>query len=145
MEFLPTAGTLCPAKPSQQPLYLDCFPADQREPRGVIYQAQDLVSSDLACLVIGLPRNLSFMEVLYGVGVFWEGPAMDTRRSFFLSSREDDFAEPPVDASRLDFSDIPYVMPANDNLSTKERLSAHCGHLLRRFVGLHSLRWSDTP
>jgi len=44
---------------------------------------------------------------------------MDTRRSFYLASREDDFAEPAADASRLDFSDIPFIMPANDNLRTK--------------------------
>jgi hypothetical protein len=47
------------------------------------------------------------------------------------------------DASRLDFSDIPYVVPANDNLRTKARLSARCGNLLRRLIALHGLRWSD--
>lgn len=40
----------------------------------------------------------------------------------------------------LDFSAIPYLMPTNDNLRTKDRLSARCGNLLRLLVGLHSLR-----
>jgi hypothetical protein len=68
---------------------------------------------------------------------------MDTRRSFYLASKEDDFAEPAADASRLDFDDILFVIPANDNLQTKDSLSAHCGSLLRRLVALHSLHWSD--
>jgi len=84
-------------------------------------------------------KHLSFMEVLYGVGLYWRGPAMDTRRSFYLASRQDDFAT-PADGGRLDFSAIPYIMPANDNLRTKDRLSARCGSLLRLLVGLHSLR-----
>jgi hypothetical protein len=59
---------------------------------------------------------------------FVRGPAMDTRRSFYLASREDDFAEPAADASRLDFNDIPFIMPANDNLRTKDRWSARRGN-----------------
>ena len=51
---------------------------------------------------------------------------MDTHRSFYLASSQDDFAEPPKDASGLGFSDIPYVVPANDNLLTKDRLLARC-------------------
>jgi len=66
---------------------------------------------------------------------------MDARRSFCLVSKEDDFAEPA--ASRLDFSDIHFIRPANDNLRTKDRLSARCASLLRRLFALHSLRWSD--
>jgi len=66
---------------------------------------------------------------------------MDARRSFYLASKEGDFAELTADASRLDFDDIPFVMPANDNFQTKDRLSAHCGSLLRRLIALHSLRW----
>lgn len=66
---------------------------------------------------------------------------MDARRSFYLVSKEDDFAEPAT--SRLDFSDIPLNRPANDNLQTKDRLSARCASLLRRLFALHSLRWSD--
>jgi hypothetical protein len=66
---------------------------------------------------------------------------MDTHRSFYLASSRDDFVEPPKDATRLGFTDIPYVVPANDNLLTKE--SARCGNLLRRLIALHGLRWLD--
>jgi hypothetical protein len=89
------------------------------------------------CLVNRLPKNLSVMGRLYGFGVFWEGPAMDTRRSYYLHFRQDHFAEPAADSSRLDFNDIPFIMPANDNLRTKDRLSARCGNLLRRLIVLH--------
>ena len=65
---------------------------------------------------------------------------MDARRSFYLASSKDDFAEPPSDGSRLDFNDIPFVMPANDNLRTKGSLSARYGSLLRRLIALHGLR-----
>jgi hypothetical protein len=68
---------------------------------------------------------------------------MDMRRSYYLHSRQDDFGEPAADANRLDFDDIPFIMPANDNLRTKDRLSARCGSLLRRLISLHSLRWVD--
>jgi hypothetical protein len=68
---------------------------------------------------------------------------MDRRRSFYLASREDDFAEPAADASRLDFDDIPFVVPANDNLRTKDSLSARYGSLLRRLIALHGLRWPN--
>ena len=66
---------------------------------------------------------------------------MDTRRSFYLASRQDDFAELAADASQLDFSDIHAIVPANDNLRNKERLSARSGDLLRRLIVLHPLRW----
>ena len=39
---------------------------------------------------------------------------MDTRRSYHLHSKQDDFAEPAAE-SRLDFDDVPFVMPANDD------------------------------
>jgi hypothetical protein len=68
---------------------------------------------------------------------------MDTRRSFYLGSKEDDFAEPAADASLLDFNDIPFIMPVNDNSRTKDSLSAHRGSLLRHLIALHSLRWLD--
>jgi hypothetical protein len=68
---------------------------------------------------------------------------MDTRRSYYLHSKHDDFAEPAADASQLDFNDIPFVIPANDNLRTKHSLSARCGSLLRRLIALHGLRWPD--
>lgn len=68
---------------------------------------------------------------------------MDTRRSYYLHSKQDDFAEPAADASRLDFNDIPYNIPANDNFRVRDRLSARCGSLLRRLIALHRLRWPD--
>jgi hypothetical protein len=64
---------------------------------------------------------------------------MATSRSYYLNSRRDDFAEPEADAGRVDIIDIPYVMPANDNSRSKDRLSALCGILLRRLIALHSL------
>jgi hypothetical protein len=66
---------------------------------------------------------------------------MDTRRSYFLLSRQDDFSE--LDAAELaefDISDVPWVIPANDNAPTKVRLTARCTALLRRLIVLHSLR-----
>jgi hypothetical protein len=69
---------------------------------------------------------------------------MDTRQSFYLASRQDDFAELAADASQLDTGDILFVVPANDNLlRTKEKLLAQCGSWLRRLIALHGLRWSD--
>jgi len=68
---------------------------------------------------------------------------MDTRRSYYLHSRQGDFAELAADASRLDYHDIPFVMPANDNSRTKDSLSARCGSLLCCLIALHSLRWPD--
>jgi hypothetical protein len=60
---------------------------------------------------------------------------MDTRRSFYLASRQDDFDQAtPDDEGRVDFTAIPYVTPANDNMRTKHRLSARVGTLLRRFI-----------
>jgi hypothetical protein len=67
----------------------------------------------------------------------------DTRRSFYLASRQDDFAETPIDESWLDTSSIPYVMPANDNVQANEGLSALWGNALRRLIALHRLRWRD--
>ena len=67
---------------------------------------------------------------------------MGERRSFYLVSRRDDFVEPTPDASRLDYDDIPYTA-ANDNFRVKDRLSARCGALLRRLIGLHSGSWPN--
>lgn len=63
---------------------------------------------------------------------------MDTRRSYYLASRQNDFDLPAPDEDWVDFADIPYVMPANENLRVKDRLSARCGALLRRLISLHS-------
>jgi hypothetical protein len=64
---------------------------------------------------------------------------MDTRRSFYLAARQDDFDVPPTDEVEVNLSDIPYVTPANDNTRTKDRLSTRCRAFLRRLIGLHSL------
>jgi Bacterial regulatory helix-turn-helix protein, lysR family len=44
--------------------------------------------------------------------------------------------------SRLDLDDIPFIVPANDNLRTKDSLPARCGSLLRRLTALRG-RWLD--
>ena len=49
---------------------------------------------------------------------------MDTRRSFYLAPRQDDFVEPVSDANWADSTDVPYITPANDNLRIKDSLSA---------------------
>ncbi len=62
---------------------------------------------------------------------------MDTRQSFYLASKRDDFAE-PAPPSGLDGRDIPYILAANDNLRVKDRLRVWCEALLRRLIGRHS-------
>jgi hypothetical protein len=62
---------------------------------------------------------------------------MDTRRSFYLASGSDDFAERTPDKGRAGHTDIPYVTPANDNVQTKDSLSARVGALLHRLIALH--------
>jgi hypothetical protein len=66
---------------------------------------------------------------------------MDTRRSFYLASRGDDFHASATgnDESCVYSTDIPYITPANDNSRVKNRLSGRCGTLLRRLIGLHNL------
>jgi hypothetical protein len=62
---------------------------------------------------------------------------MDARRSFYLASRQDDFDVPAPDEASVDLIDIPYIIPANDNVRTKDRSSTRCGALL---IALHSHR-----
>ena len=50
---------------------------------------------------------------------------------------QDGFDSPAPDEDWVDFTDIPYVVPANDNTRIKDRLSARCGALLRRLIDLH--------
>jgi hypothetical protein len=96
----------------------------------------------LSCL--GNSQSLTLMVVEWcGSVVLSEGRQMDTRRSYYLHSKQDDFAEPPADASRLDFDDIPFIIPANDNLRTKYSLSARCGSLLGRLFAPEILSWLD--
>ena len=63
---------------------------------------------------------------------------MDRRRSFYLASRQDDFDVPVPDEGSVNFTDVPFVTPANDNFRVKDRLSARCGALLRRLIAMHS-------
>ena len=55
---------------------------------------------------------------------------MDTRRSYYLASRQDDFDSPAPDEDWVDFSDIPYVVSANDNTRIKRPFVSP----LRRFA-----------
>ena len=64
---------------------------------------------------------------------------MDTRRSYYLQSNNDDFSELDAETRQFDTSDVPYVTPANDNAPTKVRLAARCGTLLCRLIALHRL------
>jgi hypothetical protein len=66
--------------------------------------------------------------------------AMDTLPILLSCLPQDDFDFPTRNGDWVDTTDIPYVMVANDNVRTKDRLSARCGTLLRRLIGLHSLR-----
>jgi hypothetical protein len=66
---------------------------------------------------------------------------MDTRRSYYLQSNQDDFSERDgTELGAFDTSDVPWVIPANDNAPTKARLAARCGALFRRLIVLHSFR-----
>jgi hypothetical protein len=62
---------------------------------------------------------------------------MDTRRSYYLQSIQDDFSERDAETHPFDITDIPYVSPAKDNGPTTMRLAARCGALLRRLIALH--------
>jgi hypothetical protein len=68
---------------------------------------------------------------------------MDTSRSYYLNSRQDDFEELDADKCQSDTTDIAYVIPANDNVPTKVRLSARCRALLRRLMVIQSLTWPN--
>jgi hypothetical protein len=72
-----------------------------------------------------------------------EGPAMDTSRSYYLNSGQDDFAELDADKCQPDTAYIHYIIPANDNSPTKVRLSVRCGTLLRRLIAMHGISWPN--
>ena len=48
---------------------------------------------------------------------------MDARRSSYFAPGRDDLAEAALDAKCLDWDDIPFVAPANDNFQVKNQLS----------------------
>ena len=60
---------------------------------------------------------------------------MDARRSFYFAPGQDELAEAALDANCLDWDDIPFVAPANDNFRIKNRLSwgASLPRLMRLF------------
>ena len=65
---------------------------------------------------------------------------MDTCRSYYLSYKQDDFAELDAGTRQLDTTDIHYVIPANDNSLIKVRLSVRCWALLRRLRAMPGAR-----
>jgi hypothetical protein len=66
---------------------------------------------------------------------------MNASRSFYLNSRQDDFAELQGSLGQAGPVDIPYVTPANDDVPARVRLSARGWDLLRRLIatGLRAL------
>jgi hypothetical protein len=66
---------------------------------------------------------------------------MDARRSFYLNSRQSDFTDLSAGMPRSDIldTDIPYVIPANDNLPAKGWLSAICRSLFSRLLALSDI------
>ena len=59
---------------------------------------------------------------------------MDTRRSYYLACRQDDFAEAPAETLRLESYEILYAAPANDNSLSKSKLPVRCWKLFRSLV-----------
>jgi predicted transglutaminase-like cysteine proteinase len=55
---------------------------------------------------------------------------MNARRSFYLNSKQDDFATVAGEFRQSDLVDIPFAIPANDNVPVKLGLSARCRALL---------------
>jgi hypothetical protein len=68
---------------------------------------------------------------------------MDARRSFYLNSRQNDFAELSAEMRRSDRIDIDilYVTPANDNVPARGWLSARCRTLFLRLI---AMRYADS-
>ena len=62
---------------------------------------------------------------------------MDTRRSYYLAYRQDDFAEAPADIHKPQSYEILSIMAANDNSLGKPGLSVRCWSLFRRLVAVH--------
>jgi hypothetical protein len=59
---------------------------------------------------------------------------MTDYRSVYRESGQNNFTEPPREACRLDFTDIPFVEAANDKSRQKARLSRRCRILLRHLM-----------
>ena len=66
---------------------------------------------------------------------------MDARRSFYLGSRQDDFDMAAQDnKGRVNCTDIPYVVPANDNVPTRN-VTSRVGAALRHLGALRRFNW----
>jgi hypothetical protein len=63
---------------------------------------------------------------------------MSRSGSFFLVAKEDDFTDvtPRTDCNQS--AGIAYSTPANDNITTRNRLLARCESFLRRLINSHS-------
>jgi hypothetical protein len=61
---------------------------------------------------------------------------VDTRRSYYLAYRQDDFAEAPASSSKAHSYEILYAAAANDNSPNKPSLSARRGHLFRHLFAM---------
>jgi hypothetical protein len=59
---------------------------------------------------------------------------VDTRRSYYLACRKNDFAEAPAETLRLESYEILYAAPANDNSLSKSTLSVRCWELFHGLV-----------
>jgi hypothetical protein len=59
---------------------------------------------------------------------------MDTRRSYYLARREDEFGVAPADPRKLYAHEILYAAPANDNSPSKISLSVRCRTFLQRLL-----------
>jgi hypothetical protein len=73
-------------------------------------------------------------------------PFLSQEKGVLRWTRADPFILPPkktILPNRHDLDDIPFIIPANDNVQTKDGLSARRGSLLRRLLALHYLRWPD--
>ena len=66
------------------------------------------------------------LRICFAVETAWRNGFQRWTRvgSYYLASRQDDFDLPAPDEDWVDFTDVPYVIPADDNARTKDRLSA---------------------
>jgi hypothetical protein len=70
-------------------------------------------------------------------GRLGRGPTVDTRRSYYLAPRQDDFAEALAGIHKPQSCEILCATSANDNSPWKPRLSARVWTLFRHLVAMH--------
>jgi tRNA A37 threonylcarbamoyladenosine dehydratase len=63
---------------------------------------------------------------------------MDARRSFYLNSRQSDFTDLSA-RSEITDTDIPYIIPANDNVPAKGWLLAICRTLFSQLIAVSDI------